>query len=94
MKLRQGARSECTGHAGTVRRCDRIPRMSPMGPKQTSREQAWMSALGQQRTSSHSSLIFAVLMIGHHLSISALWKAARAAGVCCSREGSSKPIST
>src|SRR5262249_46377125 len=32
----------------------------------------------------HSTLIPAALMTGHHLSISALWKAASASGVSCS----------
>jgi hypothetical protein len=32
-----------------------------------------------------STLMLADLMIGHHFSISAFWKAASAAGVCCSR---------
>src|SRR5205814_2294919 len=32
-----------------------------------------------------SSLMLADLMIGHHFSISALWKAPSARGVCCSR---------
>src|SRR5262245_29496936 len=33
----------------------------------------------------YSPLIFAALMIGHHLSISAFWRARSASGVCCSR---------
>ena len=33
------------------------------------------------------------LMIGHHFSISAFWKAARPSGVCCSREATSRPSS-
>jgi len=33
----------------------------------------------------HSAVIRAALMIGHHLSISAFWKARRASGVCWSR---------
>jgi hypothetical protein len=33
----------------------------------------------------HSALMFAVLMIGHHFSISAFWSAASASGVCFSR---------
>jgi hypothetical protein len=37
--------------------------------------------------------MFAALMIGHHLSISALWCAARPSGVCCSRGGMSCPSS-
>ena len=32
----------------------------------------------------YSDLIFAALMIGHHFSISALWQAPSAFGVCCS----------
>jgi hypothetical protein len=32
----------------------------------------------------HSAVIRAALMIGHHLSISAFWKARRASGVCWS----------
>jgi Phage integrase, N-terminal SAM-like domain len=35
----------------------------------------------------HSALIPAALMIGHHLSISAFWKAWSASGVCWSRGG-------
>ena len=41
----------------------------------------------------HSLLIFAALMIGHHFSISALWKVPSASGVCCSRGNSSMPRS-
>jgi hypothetical protein len=37
--------------------------------------------------------MFAVLMIGHHFSISAFCKAASAAGVCCSLGGISNPCS-
>src|SRR5271166_4214950 len=39
----------------------------------------------------HSPLIPAALMIGHHLSISAFWNAARPSGVCCSRAATSRP---
>src|SRR5580704_6956247 len=35
----------------------------------------------------------AALMIGHHFSISALWNAARPAGVCCTRGAISSPSS-
>src|SRR6516164_149429 len=42
---------------------------------------------------SHSGLIFAALMIGHHFSTSDLWKAAKPSGVCCSRAAMSKPSS-
>src|SRR5207244_4475618 len=41
----------------------------------------------------HSALMLAALMIGHHFSISALWKVASASGVCCSRAGISCPRS-
>jgi hypothetical protein len=34
----------------------------------------------------YSALMFAALMIGHHFSISAFWRARSASGVCCSRE--------
>src|SRR5262249_19644510 len=37
------------------------------------------------------SLMFAALMIGHHFSISAVWYAASASGVCCSRGNISWP---
>jgi len=37
--------------------------------------------------------MLAALMIGHHLSVSALWNAASATGVYCSRVTSTKPIS-
>jgi K+-sensing histidine kinase KdpD len=33
----------------------------------------------------YSALMFAALMIGHHFSISAFWRARSASGVCCSR---------
>ena len=35
----------------------------------------------------------AALTTGHHFSISAFWNAASAAGVCCSRGGTSVPCS-
>ena len=35
---------------------------------------------------SHCTFILAALMMGHHFSISALWKASRPSGVCCSRD--------
>ena len=41
----------------------------------------------------YSGLILASLMIGHHFSISDLWKAPNASGVCCSRAGMSSPCS-
>src|SRR5260221_273890 len=41
----------------------------------------------------HSALILAALIIGHHLSISALWRLASACGVCWSRGGISEPRS-
>src|SRR5262249_13771387 len=41
----------------------------------------------------HSALMLAALMIGHHFSISALWKVASASGVCCSRGEISSPRS-
>src|SRR5262249_42949531 len=41
----------------------------------------------------HSPFIFAALMMGHHFSISALWSAPSASGVCCSRGKISCPIS-
>src|SRR4029077_17089840 len=41
----------------------------------------------------YSSLMFADLMMGHHLSISALCSAPSASGVCCSRGGISSPKS-
>ena len=39
----------------------------------------------------YSTLMLASLRIGHHLSISALWKVPSASGVCCSRGGTSTP---
>src|SRR6516164_8175600 len=41
----------------------------------------------------HSPLMFAALMMGHHFSIWAVWKARSASGVCCSRGGISCPNS-
>ena len=38
-----------------------------------------------------SALMLAARMIGHHFSISAFWKAAKASGVCMSRDGTSCP---
>src|SRR5436309_15981945 len=43
--------------------------------------------------SDQSGLTLAALMIGHHFSISALWKAPSASGVCCARDGMSMPRS-
>src|SRR5262249_44483314 len=41
----------------------------------------------------YSTLMFTALIIGHHFSISALWKARRASGVCCSGGGGFDPRS-
>src|SRR5215469_1214462 len=49
------------------------------------------NALFLSRRAHHSPLIPAALMIGHHLSISAFWKAASPCGVCCSRVATSRP---
>ena len=42
-------------------------------------------------TSDYCNLMPAALMIGHHFSISALWKAASPSGVCSSRVAISWP---
>ena len=65
--------------------CRRGSRPSPPPDRQTN------SPL--RRYGIHSALMPAALMIGHHFSISALWKAASASGVCCSRGGISWPRS-
>jgi hypothetical protein len=47
----------------------------------------------QCRSRPYSALMLAALMNGHHFSISALWKAPNASGVCWSRGGISAPKS-
>ena len=53
----------------------------------------WLKSKGLRPIDRYSALIPAALMIGHHLSISALWNAAKPSGVCCSREATSSPSS-
>src|SRR5215471_12823835 len=53
----------------------------------------WRGALITVALMSYSALMLADLMIGHHFSISAFWKAPSAAGVCCSRGETSGPSS-
>src|SRR2546426_110927 len=43
--------------------------------------------------SAHSALMLAALMMGHHFSASAFWKAPSTSGVCWSRGGISGPSS-
>src|SRR6266849_3770089 len=50
-------------------------------------------SLEQAYQQAHSPLMLAALMIGHHFSTSALWKAASASGVCWSTAGTSWPRS-
>jgi Transposase len=42
-------------------------------------------AVTRPSSQAYSALMFAALMIGHHFSISAFWRARSASGVCCSR---------
>src|SRR5206468_8349606 len=44
-----------------------------------------------RKNRAYSPLMLAVLIIGHHFSISTFWKAPRAPGVCCAR-GKTSPL--
>jgi hypothetical protein len=65
------------------------------GSYQTKNSTTWtflmVPVLHASEETTHSALMFAALMIGHHFSSSALWKVRNASGVSCSRGGISIP---